>query len=124
MPNLIVSIVVTEPSETEKPVGLPTAVENAEVKLSRIRTWGSGLATKNHYTKDDIAGVDYERDLGDPGRFPYTRGSYPSMYRGKMWTLRAMFGYGAPEDTRDGVIKTVATGVKGVGIVVDSLGQG
>jgi methylmalonyl-CoA mutase, N-terminal domain len=109
---------------SEKPVGLPTAVENSDVKLSRTRTWGSGLETRNHYTGKDVADLDYARDLGDPGQYPYTRGSYASMYRSKMWTIRAMFGYGAPEDTRDGVIKTVATGVKGIGIVVDSLGQG
>src|ERR671932_768659 len=41
----------------------------------------------------------YERDLGLPGRFPYTRGPQPTMYRGRLWTMRQFAGFGSPEDT-------------------------
>ena len=51
------------------------------------------------YTPGDIAALDYARDLGDPGEFPYTRGIHPSGYRGKLWTMRQFAGFGTPEET-------------------------
>jgi methylmalonyl-CoA mutase, N-terminal domain len=45
--------------------------------------------------------VDYERDLGYPGTFPFTRGVYPSMYRGRLWTMRQFAGFGTPEETNE-----------------------
>jgi methylmalonyl-CoA mutase N-terminal domain/subunit len=39
--------------------------------------------------------LDYQRDLGDPGEFPYTRGIYPNMYQGRLWTMRQFSGYGS-----------------------------
>ena len=51
------------------------------------------------YTAGDIAGLDYARDLGNPGDFPYTRGIHPSGYRGKLWTMRQFAGFGTPRDT-------------------------
>lgn len=98
-----------------------THLENLELKLSRTKT-NSGLETKAYYRAED-ARVDYGRDLGDPGQYPYTRGGYPEMYRSRMWTLRNIVGYGAPEDTRDGWEKTLAAGGKGLNVVVDSLTQ-
>jgi methylmalonyl-CoA mutase N-terminal domain/subunit len=58
----------------------------------------SGLPVGPVYTPDN-ADVDYERDLGYPGVFPYTRGVYPSMYRGKLWTMRQFAGFGTAEET-------------------------
>ncbi|HTK61164.1 MAG TPA: methylmalonyl-CoA mutase family protein [Pseudonocardia sp.] len=94
--------------------------EDETVGLSRTATWG-GLETKVSYGPDDIASVDYERDLGDPGSFPFTRGSFPQMYRSRMWTLRNIVGYGAPEDTRDGITRSLAMGATGVDVAVDNL---
>ena len=51
------------------------------------------------YLPDDIASLDYQRDLGEPGDFPYTRGIYPSMYRGRHWTMRQFSGHGTAEET-------------------------
>ncbi len=51
------------------------------------------------YTPDDLAGFDYERDLGYPGQFPFTRGVYPTMYRGQLWTMRQFAGMGCARDT-------------------------
>ena len=45
--------------------------------------------------------VDYERDLGYPGVHPFTRGVYPSMYRGKLWTMRQFAGFGTAEETNE-----------------------
>jgi len=50
-------------------------------------------------TSEDISDLDYERDLGNPGEYPYTRGIYPSMYRGRLWTMRQFAGFGGPDET-------------------------
>lgn len=54
---------------------------------------------KRLYTPEDIHDLDYERDLGYPGEFPFTRGVYPTMYRGRLWTMRQFAGFGGPEET-------------------------
>jgi methylmalonyl-CoA mutase N-terminal domain/subunit len=58
----------------------------------------SGLENEPLYTPDSV-GIDYERDLGYPGVYPFTRGVYPSMYRGKLWTMRQFAGFGGAEET-------------------------
>jgi methylmalonyl-CoA mutase, N-terminal domain len=58
----------------------------------------SGLENEPLYTPDN-AEFDYERDLGYPGVYPYTRGVYPSMYRGRLWTMRQFAGFGTAEET-------------------------
>src|SRR5262249_57281360 len=58
----------------------------------------SGLENEPLYTRDNVE-VDNERDLGFPGVYPFTRGVYPSMYRGKLWTMRPFAGFGTPEGT-------------------------
>src|SRR5689334_9134015 len=58
----------------------------------------SGLENEPLYTPDNVD-VDYERDLGYPGLYPFTRGVYPSMYRGKLWTMRQFAGFGTAEET-------------------------
>src|SRR5437870_7564980 len=60
----------------------------------------SGLENEPLYTPDNVD-VDYERDLGYPGVYPFTRGVYPSMYRGKLWTMRQFAGFGTPEETNE-----------------------
>jgi methylmalonyl-CoA mutase N-terminal domain/subunit len=59
----------------------------------------SGEPIEPLYTEDDLAEWSAERDLGDPGEFPYTRGVYPSMYRGRLWTMRQFAGFGTAEET-------------------------
>jgi methylmalonyl-CoA mutase, N-terminal domain len=58
----------------------------------------SGLELEPLYTPDNVE-IDYERDLGWPGVYPYTRGVYPSMYRGRLWTMRQFAGFGTAEET-------------------------
>jgi methylmalonyl-CoA mutase N-terminal domain/subunit len=57
----------------------------------------SGIPVKPFYTPADVKEVDYEEHLGDPGQFPFTRGIYPTMYRGRLWTKRMLVGYETPE---------------------------
>jgi methylmalonyl-CoA mutase, N-terminal domain len=59
----------------------------------------SGHEIRPLYTDEDRAESDPERDLGFPGEYPYTRGPYPSMYRGRLWTMRQFAGYGTSEET-------------------------
>jgi len=101
---------------------LQAHIEDVSVKLSRTATW-SGIETQASYGPADTADLDYARDLGDPGQYPYTRGAYAQMYRSRMWTLRNIVGYGAPEDTREGIEKALAIGSAGINIVVDTLSQ-
>jgi methylmalonyl-CoA mutase, N-terminal domain len=59
----------------------------------------SGIPVEPVYTPEDLAGWRYDERLGYPGEFPFTRGPYPSMYRGRLWTMRMFAGFGLPEDT-------------------------
>jgi methylmalonyl-CoA mutase, N-terminal domain len=61
----------------------------------------SGIPVKNVYGPEDLEarGWSYEERLGDPGRYPFTRGVHETMYRGKPWTMRMFAGFGTPEDT-------------------------
>lgn len=59
----------------------------------------SNIPLKLIYTPADIENLDYIRDLGFPGRYPFTRGIHPTMYRGKLWTMRQFAGYGSAEET-------------------------
>jgi methylmalonyl-CoA mutase N-terminal domain/subunit len=60
----------------------------------------SGIENEPLYTPDNAA-IDYERDLGYPGVYPFTRGVYPSMYRGRLWTMRQFAGFGTAEETNE-----------------------
>jgi methylmalonyl-CoA mutase, N-terminal domain len=60
----------------------------------------SGLENEPLYIPDNVE-IDYERDLGYPGVYPFTRGVYPSMYRGKLWTMRQFAGFGTAEETNE-----------------------
>ena len=60
----------------------------------------SGVENEPLYSPDNVE-LDYERDLGWPGAFPFTRGVYPSMYRGRLWTMRQFAGFGTAEETNE-----------------------
>ena len=59
----------------------------------------SGLPIKPLYTPDDLRDWSHDEQLGYPGEYPFTRGVYPTMYRGRLWTMRMFAGFGRPEDT-------------------------
>src|SRR5512133_1753172 len=60
----------------------------------------SGLENEPLYTPEKVE-LDYDRDLGYPGVYPFTRGVYPSMYRGRLWTMRQFAGFGTAEETNE-----------------------
>jgi methylmalonyl-CoA mutase cobalamin-binding domain/chain len=82
-------------------------------------TTGSGLPLKRVYTPEDIADLDYVEDLGFPGTFPFTRGPYPTMYRGRLWTMRQIAGYGTAEDTNERFRYLISQGQTGLSIDFD-----
>ncbi|HOI95852.1 MAG TPA: methylmalonyl-CoA mutase family protein [Syntrophobacter fumaroxidans] len=59
----------------------------------------SGAPVERLYTPADVAGIDYEKHIGFPGEFPFTRGVQPTMYRGRYWTMRQYAGFGSAKDT-------------------------
>ncbi len=67
-------------------------------RLPRFTTI-SDLEIKGLYTPEDIKDIDHSRDIGFPGIYPFTRGVQPSMYRGRLWTMRMFSGLGGPEET-------------------------
>jgi len=64
-----------------------------------VFTSSSGIPLELVYTPLDLAGHEYERDLGFPGEYPFTRGVQPTMYRGRLWTMRQYAGFGTAEET-------------------------
>jgi len=75
------------------------AKKHLPAKDKEKATTVSGEPVELLYTPLEIAHLDYLRDLGFPGEYPYTRGVYSNMYRGKLWTMRQFSGFGTPEDT-------------------------
>ncbi len=74
----------------------------AEIGASRpeeLFSTVSGRKVKELYTPADLKKFDYLGDLGFPGEFPFTRGIHPTMYRGRLWTMRQFSGFGTAEDT-------------------------
>jgi methylmalonyl-CoA mutase, N-terminal domain len=61
----------------------------------------SGQPIEPLYDAESLAGWDADRELGLPGEYPYTRGVYPSMYRGRLWTMRQFAGFGTAEETNE-----------------------
>jgi methylmalonyl-CoA mutase, N-terminal domain len=78
----------------------------------------SGLENGPLYTPDTVE-LDYERDLGYPGVYPFTRGVYPSMYRGKLWTMRQFAGFGTAEETNGRFRYLLAHGQTGLSTAFD-----
>ena len=79
----------------------------------------SGLPLRPLYTPDDLEGWSYDEKLGYPGEFPYTRGVYPSMYRGQPWTIRQFAGYGTAEETNRRYKFLLAQGQAGLSVAFD-----
>jgi len=79
----------------------------------------SGRPIERLYTVEDLAGLDYRRDLNDPGAFPYTRGIHPTGYRGKLWTMRQFAGFGTPEETNARYQALLQAGGTGLSVAFD-----
>jgi methylmalonyl-CoA mutase N-terminal domain/subunit len=78
----------------------------------------SGVPVEPLYTPLN-GGLDYARDLGDPGEYPFTRGVYASMYRGRLWTMRQFAGFGTAEETNDRFHYLLEHGQTGLSVAFD-----
>ena len=87
-------------------------------KTEQLRSTVSGIDNEPLYSPENVA-VDYERDLGKPGEFPFTRGVYPSMYRGRLWTMRQFAGFGTAEETNERFRYLLAHGQTGLSTAFD-----
>ncbi|WP_123533127.1 acyl-CoA mutase large subunit family protein [Halosimplex salinum] len=71
------------------------------------------------YTPEDVADTEYDEDLGFPGEPPYTRGVYPTMYRGRTWTMRQFAGFGTPTETNERFHYLIDEGQTGLSTAFD-----
>jgi len=99
-----------------KEVYAPWVSASPEDKKSRETA--SGILVKPVYTQNDISGLS-QSDLSLPGVYPYTRGVYPTMYRGRPWTMRMFSGFGTPEDTNKRLKLLRKHGQTGLSIAFD-----
>ena len=88
-------------------------------RANETATTISGLPVEPLYTPDDLADWSYDEKLGYPGEFPYTRGVYPSMYRGQLWTIRQFAGYGSAEETNRRYKFLLKQGQAGLSVAFD-----
>ena len=79
----------------------------------------SGLPIDRLYTQDDLSGVDPESSIGYPGEFPYTRGIYPTMYRGRLWTMRQYAGFGTAVESNQRYRYLLSKGQAGLSVAFD-----
>ncbi|MFB6091574.1 MAG: methylmalonyl-CoA mutase [Haloquadratum sp.] len=78
-----------------------------------------GQEVERLYTPADVADLDYESDLGFPGEAPYTRGVYPTMYRGRLWTMRQYAGMGTARETNERFRYLIEQGSSGLSMAFD-----
>jgi len=95
----------------------PTLAEHGE-RRERFATV-SNHEVDRLYGPWDVADLDYAEDLGFPGEPPYTRGAYPTMYRGRPWTMRQFAGYGTAEETNERFHYLVDEGQTGLSVAFD-----
>ena len=80
---------------------------------------GSNIPVERLYTPAEIESIDYERDLGLPGEYPYTRGVQPTMYRGRLWTMRQYAGFGSAEESNERYKYLLKQGQTGLSVAFD-----
>ena len=82
-------------------------------------TTGGGIPLKRTYTPEDVDSVDYTKDLGFPGVYPFTRGVQPTMYRGRFWTMRQYAGFATAEDSNKRYRYLLSQGTTGLSVAFD-----
>jgi methylmalonyl-CoA mutase N-terminal domain/subunit len=85
---------------------------------SRHKTW-CNIPVEARYTPDDVSHLDYKKDIGNPGEFPYTRGIFPEMYRSRLWTMRELVGFDSPKRTNERMKLQMKEGVTALNLIGD-----
>ncbi len=107
-------------NDRRPPAATDTGAHRRHLSGDNLRATSSGLPLAGVYGPSDL-GPDWSYDdkLGDPGRFPYTRGPHETMYRGKLWTMRMFSGFGTPGDTNRRFKFLLAHGQTGLSTAFD-----
>lgn len=95
----------------------PVLKRSPERQDTFARSTGAELETV--YTAEDLGITGYDRDIGFPGEYPYTRGIHPNMYRGRLWTMRQYAGFGTAEDTNERFRWLLQQGQTGLSMAFD-----
>ncbi|WP_227375625.1 acyl-CoA mutase large subunit family protein [Haladaptatus halobius] len=98
---------------------LEPTLERFGERKEEFTTDTDGQTVERLYTPNDVADADYDDDLGFPGEDPYTRGVYPTMYRGRLWTMRQYAGFGTAEETNERYHYLLDNGQSGLSVAFD-----
>lgn len=93
-------------------------LKKAKERQEKFET-SSGAEVDALYTPEDIAGIDYGRDIGYAGEYPYTRGIQPNLYRGRLWTMRQYSGYASAEESNKRYRYLLEQGQTGLSVAFD-----
>ena len=101
-------------------MGVATYIKDEKDAIKEV-TLQSGIKIKPVYTPDDLEriGFDYQKDLADPGDFPFTRGIHPMGFRSRNWTTRQYTGFGTPEETNERFKLMISHGQTGLNVAFD-----
>jgi len=94
------------------------ALKRGPERRDRFAT-NSGIEIKREYDPEDLNGFDFVNDLGFPGEYPFTRGVQPTMYRGRLWTMRQYAGFGDAEESNRRYRYLFANGQTGLSVAFD-----
>ena len=108
-------IIIKENEWKKKPPS--KSIEKEELK-DKIKTH-SGIELKSVFVPEDVKDIQYSEDIGMPGSAPFTRGVYPSMYRGRLWTMRQYSGFGDATQTNERFKYLISKGQKGLSVAFD-----
>jgi methylmalonyl-CoA mutase N-terminal domain/subunit len=101
-------------------MGVAKYVKNEKDGIEEV-IYQSGIRVKPAYTPQDLdeVGFDYEKDLGDPGQYPFTRSLHPQGYRSRAWTTRQYTGFGTPQETNKRFKLMISHGQTGLNVAFD-----
>src|SRR5437016_7209351 len=88
---------------------------NTKTELEQLKT----IEPRPVYLPDDVQGPSYDENIGYPGEFPFTRGVQPTMYRGRLWTMRQYAGMGDAEESNKRYKFLLAHGTAGLSVAFD-----
>ena len=108
---------IAEAQDTWEQGALAKVLKRFPERREEFRT--SSADARRFYTPNDVDGVDYLGDIGFPGEYPFTRGVQPTMYRGRLWTMRQYAGFGTPEETNERFRELLANGQTGLSVAFD-----
>ena len=108
---------ISEAQDDWEQAALAKVLSRFPERREEFRT--SSAPAGRFYTPNDVDGVDYLDDIGFPGQYPFTRGVQPTMYRGRLWTMRQYAGFGTPEETNERFRELLANGQTGLSVAFD-----